>query len=318
MTKLAPVQAIILSDPLPPDRQPLLVYLGRLGSPVSRRTQRQALETIARLVGSTAGELPWHMLRYQHTQGIRARLVDKYAPETSRRLLSALRGVLEESKKLGLMSSSDFETATGWAKVRGKRELRGRALQEAEVQQLLASLDASSPSGARDRALLALAYTTGGRRSELAAIDVGHLRGSSLRIHGKGNKDRTVRLGPEMRAFVDEWLRHRGKHPGPLFTPIDRFGRVARDRRLTAEAVYFIAKRTSARAHSAGFSPHDLRRTFVTTLLERGHDLRTVQQLAGHERASTTERYDRRNIDKAALKAAEDLGSALRPKPLPE
>jgi site-specific recombinase XerD len=306
-----------LTVPLPPDRQPLLVYLARLGSQKSRSTQRQALETIAKLVGSSAAELPWHYLRYQHTQALRAQLVDKYAPDTARRMLSALRGVLEEAKKLGLLSSEDFESATGWARVRGKRELRGRALPEADVQQLLASLDASSPSGARDRALLALAYTTGGRRAELAAIDLAHLRGSTLRLHGKGNKERIVRLGPDMREYIDAWLEHRGRAPGPLFNPVNRAGRIA-EKRLSPEAVYFIVHRAAARAHLAGFSPHDLRRTFVTTLLERGHDLRTVQQLAGHEHSSTTERYDRRNIDKASMKAAEDLGRALRPKPLPE
>jgi integrase/recombinase XerC len=106
-TGLTPVQR-------PRSLQPATVYLAGLGSG-SRRTMRQALESIVRLVSggqSDIESLPWEPLHYQHTQAIRSALIEQLSVASTNKQLSALRGVLQEAWRLGLMSAEDYHRAT--------------------------------------------------------------------------------------------------------------------------------------------------------------------------------------------------------------
>jgi site-specific recombinase XerD len=85
----------------------------------------------------------------------------------------------------------------------------------------------------------------------------------------------------------------RGLWPGPLFLAINKAGKLG-TARMSGQAMLYIARRRTAQAKVATFSPHDLRRTFIGDLLDAGADLSTVQQLAGHAQIQTTARYDRR------------------------
>ena len=104
---------------------------------------------------------------------------------------------------------------------------------------------------------------------------------------------------------VAAWLGHRGDEAAPLFMPIDKSGAL-QPQRLGDHAVYMALRKRAHEAGVAEFSPHDLRRTFVSHLLGRGADLSTVQRLAGHAQISTTARYDRRG-EEAKRKASELL-----------
>ena len=110
---------------------------------------------------------------------------------------------------------------------------------------------------------------------------------------GKGRKDRVAYASNGSLAALQAWLGIRGVDAGPLFIPVLKGGRLAA-RRLVPHAIY---KTTLKRAHQAGvkaFSPHDLRRSFVSDLLDAGADIATVQGLAGHAGIATTVKYDRR------------------------
>ena len=95
------------------------------------------------------------------------------------------------------------------------------------------------------------------------------------------------------REAIAAWLTVRGPEPGPLFVPVDKAGRIVL-RRLTAESVFdrlaYLAKRAGVRR----FSPRDMRRSFISVLLDNGADLALVQAMAGHANLATTARYDRR------------------------
>ncbi len=122
-------------------RHPVAVYLARL-APGSRRSQRAALETMAGIL--TTGrlgidELPWHRLGYQHTQALRAALAERFSPATANRHLAALRGVLREAWRLGLMSAEDLQRSIDLPAVRGERLPRGRALSRGELRALFES-----------------------------------------------------------------------------------------------------------------------------------------------------------------------------------
>jgi integrase/recombinase XerC len=146
---------------------------------------------------------------------------------------------------------------------------------------------------ARDRALLELLYATGVRVSELCGLDAADLdRGrGTIRVRGKGGRERVVPVGEAALDALDAALAARPGAAGPLF--VNRRGG-----RLTPRSVHRIVR---AAARAAGLarrvSPHTLRHTFATHMLDAGADLRLIQDLLGHSRLSTTQRYTHVSAD---------------------
>jgi integrase len=304
--------ALLVTKPFPPDRHPVKVYLVRLG-PSSRRTMRAALEDAARFLTSGrlgAEEVPWYGLEYQHMTALRAQLTEVYAPATGNRILTAVRGVLRECRRLGYMPLEQQVSTGDIPPIRGHRLPKGRMLSAAELTRLfeICAQD-QRPAGRRDAAILALLCGAGLRRSELVNLDGGDydpVSGALTVRAGKGNKDRRLFAGNGSAEALDEWLAIRGHIPGPLFVAISKGGRLL-PRRLSDKAVTWILQdRATAAGVTMAFSLHDLRRTWISTLLGAGADLATVADLAGHANIATTAKYDRRG-EAAKRKAAELL-----------
>jgi site-specific recombinase XerD len=300
--------ALLLSPIARPN--PASVYLSRLG-PRSRRTQLQALNTIARLLTGgrqDAESLDWASLSYAHTAAVRAELAGRYQANTANRMLSALKATLEESWRLGLMDAETSRRARDLRPIRGEALLRGRALSAEELRALfLACAADATPAGRRDAALLAVLFAGGLRRAELAALDLSDYDDSTGAItvrSGKGNKARIVYALGGAGGAIAAWLSARGTVPGALFVGIHWSGSI-RAERLTGDGVYTIVRRRARQAGIRRLSPHDLRRTAITAMLEAGGDLSTVQRLAGHASVVTTTKYDRRG--EAAKRKAADL-----------
>jgi len=292
-----------------PARHPVAVYLARLAQG-SRRSQKAALKTMARLLTSDrlgAMELPWHRLGYQHTQALRAALADRYSPATANRHLAALRGVLREAWRLGLMSAEDLQRAIDLPAVRGERLPRGRALSRGELRALFESCRGRSPADARDAALMGVLYAAGLRRAEVVALEVSDYdpETGALVVRGKGNKERIAYIDNGAADAVREWIAVRGNESGPLFCPVAQTGDVV-VRSMTDQAVYGILRARAAKANVKAFSPHDLRRSCVSDLLDAGVDISVVQRFVGHANVTTTARYDRRG-EHAKKKAAKSL-----------
>lgn len=153
------------------------------------------------------------------------------------------------------------------------------------VDEALPMLD--TPGRARDVAILELLYASGLRVSELTGLDVGDVDQDAMtvRVLGKGGQERVVPFGRAAARALDVYLSLRARPRGPLFVNI-------RGGRLTVRSVHAFVKRA---ARAAGIerrvSPHTLRHTFATHLLDGGADLRVVQELLGHRRLTTTQRY---------------------------
>jgi integrase len=140
-------------------------------------------------------------------------------------------------------------------------------------------------SGARDAAIIAVLRGTGLRRSEVAALDVADYEAQTSAIvvrSGKGNKDRRVYAPAGTSAALDAWLEVRGHTAGALFGRAVRGGRVG-ERRLADEGVAVILHDRAAAAGVAPFTPYDMRRTYISELLDAGADLATIQKMVGHE-----------------------------------
>jgi len=298
----------VLPPPKALDRNPAAVYLASLPSPESRRTLSATLEVMAGLLSggkAPAARIPWGAVRYAHTAALRAALLQRYKPATTNKYLAVLRGVLRSAVRLNLMDLATYQAATDFKGVKGETLPRGRALAPGELRALVAAcLEDPGPGGARDVAVLALLYGCGLRRAEAAALELGDvdLKGGVVAVHGKGRKDRTAHIPPGALHALARWTETRGPDPGPLLCPVDKAGRIT-IRGVTSQALYLALQKRAVEAGVAAFSPHDLRRTFVSDLLDAGADLATVQKLAGHADPSTTARYDRRG-EAAKAKAA--------------
>ncbi|GIP37554.1 tyrosine recombinase XerD [Paenibacillus sp. J31TS4] len=176
-----------------------------------------------------------------------------------------------------------------------KQELRlPKALTTGEVERLLEAPDPSHPQGLRDKAMLELLYATGMRVSELIALDSGSLNLGMgfLRVVGKGSKERIIPLGRTAAEWVSRYqqaarpLLHGGKEAeDALF--LNQWGN-----RLTRQGFWKIVKKHAKEAAiPKEITPHMLRHSFATHLLENGADLRAVQEMLGHADIATTQIY---------------------------
>jgi site-specific recombinase XerD len=170
-------------------------------------------------------------------------------------------------------------------------------LSRGEIDQLLDSLPASTPLQLRDRALFELAYAAGLRAAELVDLDVESLdrEGEQLRVEGKGGKTRIVPAGEHAWRAIDAYVERgrpelvaaSARHDPALF--LSRTGR----RLATTDVRRRLRGALRQAGVQAAASPHALRHSFATHLLDGGADLRTIQELLGHSSLSTTQTYTR-------------------------
>lgn len=213
-----------------------------------------------------------------------------YSPRSNARLLSALRAFYAWLLRRG--TRGDDPTAL-LEPPKLPRALP-KALSESEIEALLAAPDAATAPGLRDKAMLELMYATGLRVSELVALPATalNLRQGVLRVTGKGGKDRLVPLGEEAQHWLERYLEQArpqfaGKRTlAPLFL-------TAQGRAPTRQQFWQLVKRYAGAAgiEPKRISPHGLRHSFATHLLNHGADLRALQLLLGHSSLSTTQIY---------------------------
>lgn len=286
---------------------PARIYLAGLQSEGSRRVQRTALATVAAVAAGKAVDpekFDWHLLRRPDMLRIKAELAKKYAPATVNRYLTALRMTLAEAKRLRhgsgerLISLEDYTDVVDVRGVTRHALPAGREVTRDELAALFVACvrNFDPVRGSRDAAIVALIYGGGLRRSEACKLtfeDWDPSDGSVAIRHGKGDKDRIVFLPEKTIEAMAAWIAVRGTGPGPLF------------RVKTAEGIREILKNVAAVAGVRGFSPHDLRRSYISHMIEAGADLSAIKDQAGHASVQTTIGYDRRG--ERAKKAAAKL-----------
>ena len=242
---------------------------------------------------------------------VRAFMADLYRQGQARasvsRKLSALRTFTRYMRREGWIEGDPVALAAA-----PKREQKVPShLSVDEMSTLLSTPDASQPLGCRDRAILELFYASGLRLSELVGLDVEdvNLSARMVRVMGKGSKERIVPFNDTTRKAIAAWLKARmsltnpkSQNPKPKSQTATN-ARTAkkggdalfvnfRGSRLTGRSVErLVARYVSLCSTRFGISPHALRHSFATHLLERGADLRAIQELLGHVALSTTQRY---------------------------
>ncbi len=256
-------------------------------------SQFAAWASAAGIEPSTAG--PRELRRYAATLSAR-----RIAASTVARKLAALRACFRALREHGLVTQNPAELV---ASPRRARHLP-RVLRPDELAALLDRIPAGTPLELRDRALLEVAYGCGLRAEELVRLDVTSITfdAEELRVEGKGGKTRIVPVGePALQALTRYLERGRAAllsdpAEGALF--LSKSGR----RLSTSDVRRRLAVWARAAALQGGVSPHALRHSFATHLLDGGADLRAIQELLGHSSISTTQIYTR--VESARLLSA--------------
>lgn len=172
-----------------------------------------------------------------------------------------------------------------------------RVLSGEEVERLLAAPDPSRPEGARDAAILELFYSCGLRISELAHLPLREVsfEEGHVRVRGKGAKMRLVPLGARAERRLRAWLEVRAAWAARA----DALFLTRRGRRMNRNAVWLVVKRCAQRANiRQNVTPHMLRHSFATHLLDHGADLRAVQEMLGHADIGTTQIYTHVSVER--------------------
>jgi tyrosine recombinase XerC len=233
------------------------------------------------------------------TRTLRAWLVDldelELADSSMQRKLSAVRSFFKHLLTHGRI---EVHPATGLRQRKRRRTLPG-TLEPAEVEALLESPDSTTARGRRDRAMLEVMYSAGTRAAETVGLDAGNLdleRGVA-RVLGKGRKERLAPLGSQavdaLRAYLGDPER-----PAPLTAAGDAVFLGPRGTRLTTRSLQRIVDRAVLTAGlSRRATPHTLRHSFASHLLDAGADLRSVQELLGHAHLVTTQIYTHVSVE---------------------
>jgi len=276
---------------------------------VERRAAVNTLEAYARDLGrleqfAVARDTRVESLsRVDLEEFVREQMAGGSLPTSVARLVASVRGFYKYLRMSGDVAQNPAD------ELRAPRALAAlpRFLSIEEVDRLLAAPDVSTPKGVRDRALVEVLYATGLRVSELVGLrltDV-HLDQGYLQCVGKGGKQRVVPIGDEATAWVKRYLAEGrptliGKRSGPWLFVNARGGA-----RLSRLGFWKALKRYGLQAGVLShLSPHVLRHSFATHLLERGADLRAIQVMLGHSDLSTTQIYT--HVLEARLRAVYD------------
>lgn len=306
-----------------PEENPARMYLTEL-SEGSRPAMIAALNTVANILepGATLDEIEWGKLTRDHLDILRAYLAqtkmvkDRTTGEERpfkashiNKILTAVRRTLGKAFDKGQMDVEAYQRAVRVKNLKGDTngDKAGRMITVKEAIALFEACNDGKPAGARDAAILAVAYGAGLRRFEIASLLLVDYDPQLAKLNvrkGKGAKQRLVSLPTGTVDAINQWLTVRGDKPGPLFPHILKSGEIT-NRPVSGQA---IADAIAKRAAQAGineeteegkekmFKTHDLRRTYISNLLDSSGDLAAIKELAGHSDINTTARYDRRSI----------------------
>ncbi len=259
-------------------------------------TDIEAYLAWVRREGVTAASISHRSLRRYLAELTRA----GYSTRTVNRHLSAIRGLYKWLVSQGRVTG-DAAAALASPKI---AKTLPRTMSDSDVDALLDTCDASTLEGLRDLAIIELLYATGARISEISRLNVADidLAQAQVRLFGKGSKERVVPVYERALAVLMQYVRQarpalcarrkRGEATGALFVSV-------RGNRMTADALRTCFERHVRLAGiESGVTPHAMRHTYATELLSGGADLRSVQELLGHESLATTQIYTHLSVER--------------------
>lgn len=288
---------------------PAEVFASSLNSQNSTKTTLRVINYLCNEFNQTDYKsFEWSTLDYAKLLNFRRQLVGKnLKTATINSYISTLKSVCRESWRLDVITTEAYMRIKDIRRIKGNSKTAGRALEVIELQTAInyTRNDNKCIKSIRDSAIIAIGYGAGLRPFELAKITMNELNKNQLIVYGKGRNIRTVYLPLFAMKKLNKWLSIRGKHEGALFSALARGGTLL-NRQISTRTVGDIIQARCIDAGLCRFTPHDLRRSFATNLLNAGIDVFLVQKLMRHADINTTRIYDMRG-DKAIKEAVELL-----------
>ena len=291
-------------DIISPQDSPVGLYLSSI-VPNSRKTMMYALKQVCLTVTNGQSDdiwsCPYWKLSLAEIQLLKNTLASNHSVNTSNLYMASLKGVLKNAWRLGFLSADEYAKKTDIKGVKGSDISKGRSLSKQEISALLGVCD-NSLKGCRDRAIVSILIFCGLRRSELSHLKYEDLLeieyqdkiGYKITIeHGKGHKSRQLFLNNQVFLAINQWLEFRGKQPGFLFPRISQLNDLTKP--ISSQTVFDTLRDLQLKSGIQHFSPHDLRRTYCTSLLDQGFEILQVSKSMGHSSVSTTQKYDKRS-----------------------
>lgn len=300
-------------------------YLASLAEGSGREGAKVALRLITRLLTTGRTEdynlIDWSAMRFNDVMVLREQLEKDYLyvknkkaisengeeeikatvkplkHSTINHALSVLRSVLKIAWQLGLMDGEDYQLARSAPNVRGSTVPAGRLVSKQERENVFEVCENDhTKAGFRDTVIFGFACMLGMRREEIANVQISDYNPvmNTLKIVGKGNKERINYLEDNLLLAYQDWVQIRGSHEGSLFQPINKGNKINMRVGITAQGIAKIIDKRRIEAGVAPFTPHDLRRSLISDLLDEGVDFAVIAKWVGHSSISTTAKYDRR------------------------
>ncbi len=301
---------VLAANGVPAERNPYLVYVGGLDKS-SRPTMKSVAKLVTMRLSSGAIEdpaaFPWPAVNYGVLRRLRAVLVeDGRSYRTVNKALTLVRNVVKQAWLLELVTHDHYERLLQVENLRDVSLPKGRIVDDAEIAALLAACDKDDDLAIRDGAIVALLAGAGLRENEAAHVLCGHVdlaRGEVLVKHGKRRKERGAYLERGFDAALSQAIaRASGGEETPVLYRVAPSGRMIRPVcRITTQAIDLALGRLGAAVGLRPFTPHDLRRSFITRQLTAGVDPIRLARTVGHASPKTTMIYDLRTAESDRL-----------------
>jgi integrase len=221
--------------------------------------------------------------------------MEKQSPSTVNLRLSAMRSLIAEARRGGMLSSEEAENLTDIPNIKQAGTRKGNWLTREQAKEILAVPDRSKLKGKRDYVILSLLVACALRRTELAEMEVATIQQREGRwvladLEGKGRRIRTVAIPIWVKQGIDVWITAANITDGKLLRPIWKGGKIGGDT-LSDWAVWSVVEQAAKQIGIEQFGAHDLRRTCAKLCRKAGGDLEQIKFLLGHSSIQTTERY---------------------------
>ena len=279
-------------------KNPAVVWLDTLQSNKTVISYTTMLNHLCRRMAenSTLQTFDWSTLDYTRVLVLRRELLEVgLIPHSINTYISTLKGVAREAWRLGIICVETYMHIKEVKPLRGRALRRGRALEPREIRKLINSkVRGGDALEVRDTAIIATIYGGGLRRSELVKLDLSDYYNGGIAVKGKGGNHDFLYLPTIAQKHLDRWLAIRGNQSGALFPPFDRGSKPVIGSRMSDRRLEEVLKLRGEQLGLDKFSPHDLRRSFATNLLDKNVDIFTVQKLMRHACIETTRIYDMR------------------------
>ncbi|TMP59333.1 hypothetical protein CWB77_14045 [Pseudoalteromonas sp. S1610] len=281
---------------------PTECYLNNL-APTGRKAVISLIKSVKNtlLLHDKLVALPLHKLSFEQLSTLKQSLVlNNKSARTIQLTFQAIKAIAKTAFLMNLIEQHELEKFNVLKLPHIEPSLKGKSLTATQLKSILKQpYTPSSIISTRDISLLALMAGAGLRRSEVSALRLSDfsMADQLVVIHkGKGNRTRTQYLPVWVLEYLSSWLTVRGKNEGPLFCVVLN-GKVIQARGISPETIYSVVTARTNHVLGEKFTPHDMRRTYISSLLANGVDISTVSKLAGHKSIITTQLYDKRGVD---------------------